>query len=321
LQQHRKRYFNILHTTLSQMFEEDKPLLERFYLSTENRGSFPKLLDLLGTMAEAESYKGKKKYSTKSSAAGIFHFLVSNGGGYNKSGQRVKHGAYNVKGLPAGSSFQTAQNRLRRLMANPKYADKLTAQGLEPHLAKVLEAKTPDDLNNEEQAMLAYANLKMKSDSLGKYLKGQMTGADLYAKEWVTTGSKNHSKDGINSNWKNALIRMKQEDSSDHASFFFGSQPLKQASPSVPEGVDPSHTPRENTPLRPKIIMTADGPVSLSPELYDFQPNMDEVITTTDTIDGKKVKKTLYRLGGVIVPSNRTVAEAVNSIRTKSTLI
>jgi hypothetical protein len=60
--------------------------LEHLYNATDGTNNFDKVVDFLGTMAEAESFKGKQTYSLTSSASGIFHFLTGNGGGHNKAG-------------------------------------------------------------------------------------------------------------------------------------------------------------------------------------------------------------------------------------------
>jgi len=239
-------------------------ILKRLYHTTENRGDFNKVVDFLGTMAEVESFKGTKKYNKKSSASGIFHFLVGNGGGYNKRGQKVKAGRYNSTGDIATSSFQTAQNRLRNMMKSEKYAEGISAQGLHSPLLKILEAKTPDDLSEEEQAVLAYANLKMKGNKFGAFLDGKITDKQLYADEWVTK-SKVHSQDSISTNWDNALIRNKGKN---HFKYFGLSQPETPASP-LTEG--------EGSSLRPRTMMTSRGPVSLNPNDYPFQ--QDEGLT------------------------------------------
>jgi hypothetical protein len=51
------------------------------YRRTNN---FDKVVDFLGTMAEAESFKGKQTYSLTSSASGIFHFLTGTEAGTTK---------------------------------------------------------------------------------------------------------------------------------------------------------------------------------------------------------------------------------------------
>jgi hypothetical protein len=39
-------------------------------------------------------------------------------------------------------------------------------------LSTVLQARTPDDLSPQKQAILAYANLKMQSNDFSSYLQG-----------------------------------------------------------------------------------------------------------------------------------------------------
>jgi hypothetical protein len=67
-------------------FLEASSALEHLYNATDGTNNFDKVVDFLGTMAEAESFKGKQTYSLTSSASGIFHFLTGNGGGHNKAG-------------------------------------------------------------------------------------------------------------------------------------------------------------------------------------------------------------------------------------------
>jgi hypothetical protein len=56
--------------------------------------------------------------------------------------------------------LETAKKRLRAMMGNPKYSDSIKKQpGLVYELSTVLQARTPDDLSPQKQAILAYANL------------------------------------------------------------------------------------------------------------------------------------------------------------------
>jgi len=208
-------------------------ILKKLYHTTEKRGDFNKVVNFLGTMAEVESFKGKKKYNKKSSASGIFHFLIGNGGGYNKRGQKVKGGRYDAAGNNATSSFQTAQNRLRNMMKDDNYSEGIVAQGLQSPLLKILKANNPDELSEEEQAVLAYANLKMKGNKFGEFLDGTISDQQLYADEWVTK-STTHSPDSIAENWANANIRGKGKD---HFKYFGLPQSETPASPSSREKV------------------------------------------------------------------------------------
>lgn len=273
-------------------------ILKRLYHITENRGDFNKVVNFLGTMAEVESFKGAKKYNKRSSASGIFHFLVGNGGGYNKRGQKIKGGRYTVKGDNATSSFQTAQNRLKNMMSMDKYASGISAQGLHSPLLKILQANTPDDLSEEEQAVLAYANLKMKGDKFGDFLEGKISGESLYADEWVTK-SKVHARDSISINWANALIRNKGKN---NFKYFGLSQSETPASPS---------SKGEGSSLRPQTVMTSRGPISLNPEGTPFQ--QDEGLYT---INGER----LYKEGGILRTPSSTAAEALANIRTRNKL-
>jgi hypothetical protein len=58
------------------------------------------------------------------------------------------------------------------MMGNPKYSDSIKKQpGLVYELSTVLQARTPDDLSPQKQAILAYANLKMQSNDFSSYLQ------------------------------------------------------------------------------------------------------------------------------------------------------
>ena len=181
--------------------------LEYLYNATDGSGKFDKVIDFLGTMAEAESFKGRITSNAHSSASGIFHFLVGNGGGYTKEGKKEKLGQYTPKGELSTSSFETAKKRLRVMMKSKNYADSIASQpALVQELNTVLQASTPDDLTPQRQAILAYANLKMISNDFDKYLDGKQRAEDVYGKVWVTRGS-THSDPEISKNWRNAINR------------------------------------------------------------------------------------------------------------------
>jgi hypothetical protein len=57
--------------------------------------------------------------------------------------------------------------------------------GLVYELSTVLQARTPDDLSPQKQAILAYANLKMQSNDFSSYLQGKQAASDVYGKVWV----------------------------------------------------------------------------------------------------------------------------------------
>jgi hypothetical protein len=188
-------------------FVEASNALEGFYNATDGTKNFSKVLDFLGNMAESESFKGKKTYNENSSASGIFHFLVGNGGGHTKDGKKDKLGQYTANGDLSTSSFETAKKRLRSMIASPKWSYNIAKQpGLVPELNAVLSAKTPMELSPQRQAILAYANLKMTSHDFDNYLQGKDTAENVYAKVWVTRG-KTHSDQAIYSNWRRAAAR------------------------------------------------------------------------------------------------------------------
>lgn len=181
--------------------------LEFLYNITDGSGKFDRVVDFLGTMAEAESFKGKRTSNALSSASGIFHFLVGNGGGFTKDGKKEKLGQYDAAGVLRTSSFETAKKRLRAMISSQKYADSISKQPvLVKEIDSILKAPTPDTLSPQRQAILAYANLKMKSNDFDNYLDGKQTAEDVYGKVWVTRGS-THSDPEISKNWKNAISR------------------------------------------------------------------------------------------------------------------
>jgi hypothetical protein len=66
------------------LYLEEPAPLEHLYNATDGTNNFDKVVDFLGTMAEAESFKGKQTYSLTSSASGIFHFLTGTEAGTTK---------------------------------------------------------------------------------------------------------------------------------------------------------------------------------------------------------------------------------------------
>jgi hypothetical protein len=140
----------------------------------------------------------------------------------------VKEDQYDAKGVLRTSSFETAKKRLRA--GNPKYSDSIKKQpGLVYELSTVLQARTPDDLSPQKQAILAYANLKMQSNDFSSYLQGKQAASDVYGKVWVTRGS-THSDGEIKTNWQNAIKRSVNQ-KSNHA--FFGLAPISTI-PGIP---------------------------------------------------------------------------------------
>ena len=183
--------------------------LELLYNITDRTGAknFNKVAGFLGNIAEAESFKGKIPYNTSSSASGAFHFFVGNGGGYTKDGKRTRLGQYDKNGVLRTSSFETAKKRLRVLVGDKAIADKVNAApALMSEVGLILKAKTPDELSHQQQAMLAYANLKLTSQVFDKFLHNKAKAADVYAQSWVTL-SGSHSLKEIHNNWKNAERR------------------------------------------------------------------------------------------------------------------
>lgn len=159
--------------------------LERLFTTVEPDADFSKFFDFLAHTAEAESFSGDATSNKKSSASGDFHILTDN----NKNG--------------GTSSFGTGKQRIRNL--KKKYGHLLSNDPeVMAALNNIIEAKSPADLSKEEQAMFVFVDLKMKSNNLKDFLAGKLAGSDLYSREWVTEGNKNHSKAGILTNWVNA---------------------------------------------------------------------------------------------------------------------
>jgi len=167
---------------------------------------FGKVMGFFGQLAEAESFGGKELTNPKSSAQGYFHFLIDNGGGYNKAGSKIYGGNYDSKGKIANSSFGSAKQRIRNLK-DTAYAQAIDRDPqLKATLDKISSTNNINDLNPEEQAMLAYVSLKMKSNTFSDFLRDEETAENVYIKDWVTLSGK-HTKKGINKNWRDAAIR------------------------------------------------------------------------------------------------------------------
>jgi hypothetical protein len=193
--------------------------LEMLYNFTDGGGRFDKVVNFLGSMAEAESNKGKKIYNEHSSANGIFHFLVGNGGGHNKEGKKEKLGQYDENGILRRSSFETAKNRLKVMITRDPEVNKAVNSNptLLHEINTVMNAKTPDTLSPQNQAILAYAHLKMGSKDFDEYLEGKKDSAYVYGKNWVTFKD-GKSFDAIKKNWSRAKNR--SGDLFDNLNFF-----------------------------------------------------------------------------------------------------
>jgi hypothetical protein len=87
--------------------------LEHLYNATDH--NFDKVVDFLGTMAEAESFRVSRPQSHLIRLRNI-PFPYSNGGGHNKAG--VKR-TYDAKGVLRTSSLKQQRKRLRAMMGNP----------------------------------------------------------------------------------------------------------------------------------------------------------------------------------------------------------
>jgi hypothetical protein len=72
--------------TTSALFGGASSALEHLYNATDGTNNFDKVVDFLGTMAEAESFKGKADLQSHLIRLRIFHFLTGSGGGHNKAG-------------------------------------------------------------------------------------------------------------------------------------------------------------------------------------------------------------------------------------------
>ena len=212
--------------------------LERLFTATQS-GSFPKMLSFLGDVVEAESVGGKYQFNPKTSAKGIFHFLTKNA---------------TEKGT---SSFDTAKQRLRNL--KKKYSSKIGSdKELKTTFSKILNAADPTDLSYQEQAILMFADLKMKGNKLGRFLDGEYSAADLYASRIVTTGSSNHSRAGILTNWNNARQRRTGNTSNNQDEILFNLAISKEPLPLSPApSPSPSPSLRDESLLEREVDNTA----------------------------------------------------------------
>jgi hypothetical protein len=182
------------------------PTLESLFTIVEGPHNFTKAVDFLGNIAEAESMKGAQTYNPKSSASGIFHFLIGNGGGYTAEGKRTTLGQYDKSGNLRLSSFEMAKKRLRTIISNPDIKSKIQwDKPLQQDLAKILSATEPNKLSPQQQAVLAYAHLKLTSSDFDQYLQGRKDPADVYGKVWVTYKTKD-SLNAIKRNWNRAVV-------------------------------------------------------------------------------------------------------------------
>lgn len=181
--------------------------LEAVFGKISGEEGFGKFLNFAGNVAQVESYRGEEESSEESSASGLFHILTGNGGGYSRNGAEATGGGYDSYGNRVRSSFDTAKKRLKNMM--DRYASKGVGsiEGIEGFLSEIEDADDPKDLSREQQAMLLYADLKMrKGKDFDMFIDGDDDGRDLYSKKWVTSTG-DHTKAGILENWKNALKR------------------------------------------------------------------------------------------------------------------
>lgn len=229
--------------------------LEKLYEATDGEGDFNKVVDFLGNMAEAESMKGKQTYNTKSSAAGIYHFLVGDGGGYDKDGKRTLLGQHDKSGTIRSSSFETAKRRLKLLANNPEYSSEITKhEGLVKDIGTILSAKVPDELTVQQQSILAYANLKLRSSDFTDYLKGRKNAVDVYSKVWVTYKDQDSLK-AITRNWNRAVKSNADNGGIVEQYNFLGLSPrISISSPVVAN--DLAGTASDQTPDQPSSINT-----------------------------------------------------------------
>lgn len=305
-------YFNLEEATVVEPFtgEDDKPsklttastsptvnnhlpgkvgesTLEKLYEATDGRGNFSKVVDFLGNTAEAESMKGKQTYNTKSSAAGIFHFLVGNGGGYTKEGKRTILGQYSKDGQLRRSSFEMAKKRLQTLISSPQNAEKIAFQPeLVKDINKILEAKVPDNLTAQQQAVLAYAHLKLGSSDFDHYLSGNKEASDVYAKVWVTYKTQD-SLAAIKKNW-NRAVKANQTNGGMEGQFsFFGLTPRGHANfvtaPSVGNQLPGKPITEEMVTLPNKLSSTPHDELTL---LNEKGPGFEQSFSSGGTMQG-----------------------------------
>jgi hypothetical protein len=159
----------------------------------------------LSTLAEAESGRGKYLSNPNSSATGLYHFLVRNGGGYTKDGVKSPLGQYDKAGARTVSSYQYAKDSLAKIVKSSPAM--LSNQDLASDFKIISASSTPKMLTAKQQSLLAYAYLYNRAPKdFSSYIKGTKAGVDLYAKEWVTL-SGSHTYNDIARNWGRASSR------------------------------------------------------------------------------------------------------------------
>jgi hypothetical protein len=188
--------------------EMEGSILENIFRESSGGLNFDKFISFAGLVSQAESFRGKKEESDKSSASGLFHFLTENGGDFSKNGAVLENGGYDKDGNRAHNSFDTAKNRLKSLVGD----DKAGRYGYAGELIKeIMTTEVPSDLTREQQALLMYADLKMrKGTDLKDFLEGDSDGEDIYKKFWVTEAG-SHTNEGIGLNWQNAKTRDEEQ--------------------------------------------------------------------------------------------------------------
>jgi hypothetical protein len=103
--------------TTSALFGGASSALEHLYNATDGTNNFDKVVDFLGTMAEAESFKGADLQSHLIRLRNI-PFPYRQRRRAQQSRRKRDLGQYDAKGVLRTSSFETAKKRLRAMMGN-----------------------------------------------------------------------------------------------------------------------------------------------------------------------------------------------------------
>jgi hypothetical protein len=106
--------------TTSALFGGASSALEHLYNATDGTNNFDKVVDFLGTMAEAESLRVSRP-TVSPHPPQEYHFLTQRRRA-QQSRRKEDLGQYDAKGVLRTSSLKQ-QRKITRMMGNPKYSD------------------------------------------------------------------------------------------------------------------------------------------------------------------------------------------------------
>lgn len=156
-------------------------LLKQYYEALGNDPkNYAKFNSFLTTLAEAESFSGKRQNSSKSTAKGIYHYL--------------------------DKSVITSDNRIKNLYKKHK---------VKPDLQKLIDAelKLPIDKRSKETQSIMVLSDLMESPNApySDWQAGKVSDQELYYKGHHGTSSNAvSSKEKVYENWNNATMRVKK---------------------------------------------------------------------------------------------------------------